>query len=132
MQPITAVVEEAEVYKISQLFNKKPPGLTFNETDALVIKARLQDGRQIGATFYFTLKPDGTFEEEALGRDAVKARRHKLASFLRYYRLADEVDKYKLKERIHELKGRGVEVIPIHGELSIYTPYTPQVTTHDR
>ncbi|TFH53454.1 MAG: hypothetical protein E4G89_00915 [Methanothrix sp.] len=122
MQPITAVVEEAEVYKISQLFPKKPPGLAFNETDALVIKARMQDGRQVGATFYFCLKPDGTFEEEALGRDAVKARRHKLASFLRYYKLAEEVDKYNLKDRIHELKGRGVEVIPIRGELSIYTP----------
>jgi hypothetical protein len=129
MQPITAVVEEAQVYKISQLFHKKPPGLAFNETDAMVIKARMQDGREIGATFYFTLKPDGTFEEEPLGRDAVKARRHKLAAFLRYYRLADEVDKYKLKERIHELKGRSVEVIPIHGELCIYTP---QVTMHDR
>jgi len=69
MQPITAVVEEAEVYKISQLFNRKPPGLAFNDTDALVIKARMQDGRQIGATFYFCMKPDGTFEEEALGRD---------------------------------------------------------------
>ena len=122
MQPITAVVEEAEVYKISQLFPKKPPGLAFNETDALVIKARMQDGRQVGATFYFCLKPDGTFEEEALGRDAVKARRHKLASFLRYYKLADEVDKYNLKERIHELKGGNVEVIPIRGELSIYIP----------
>ncbi|MDD4162287.1 MAG: hypothetical protein PHW87_07380 [Methanothrix sp.] len=122
MQPLTAVVEEAEVYKISDIFNKKPPGLAFNETDALVIKARMQDGRQVGATFYFALKPDGTFEEEALGRDAVKARRHKLASFLRYYRIADEVDKYKLKEGIKEFKGESVEVIPIHGDLSIYIP----------
>jgi hypothetical protein len=122
MQPITAVVEEADVYKISQLFHKKPPGLAFNETDALVIKARLEDGRQVGATFYFSLKPDGTFEEETLGRDAVKARRHKLASFLRYYRLAEEVDKYKLKERIHEFKGESVEIIPVHGELAIYAP----------
>jgi hypothetical protein len=129
MPPLTAVVEEAGVYKISQLFRKKPPGIAFNETDALVIRARMEDGRQIGATFYFTLKPDGTFEEEALGRDAVKARRHRLASFLRYYHLADDVDKYKLKERIHELEGKGVEVIPIDGELSIYTP---QVTAHER
>ncbi len=53
MQPITAVVEEAEVRKISELFHKKPPGLAFNETDALVIRARMEEGRQIGATFYF-------------------------------------------------------------------------------
>lgn len=129
MQIFRAVVEEAEVHKISDLFNRKPPGLGFNETDALVIKARMQDGRQVGATFYFALKPDGTFEEEALGRDAVKARRHMLASFLRYYGLTDDVDKYKLKERIKELNGRMVEVIPTNGLLSIHIP---QVTSHDR
>jgi hypothetical protein len=117
-----AVVEEADVCKISDLFRRKPPGLGFNETDALVIKARLEDGRQIGATFYFCLKPDGTFEEEPMGRNAIKARRHKLASFLRYYGMTDEVDKYILKDRISEFKGGNVEVIPINGELSIYIP----------
>ena len=129
MHSITAVVEEAEIRKISDIFNKKPPGLGFNETDALVIKARMPDGRQVGATFYFSLKPDGTFEEEALGRDAVKARRHRLAAFLRYYGLAKEMDKYKLKEGIKELKGRMVEVIPINGELAIRVS---QEISHDR
>jgi hypothetical protein len=123
METMKAVVEEADVYKISELFRRKPPGLGFNETDALVIKARLEDGRQIGATFYFSLKPDGTFEEEPMGRNAIKARRHKLASFLRYYGMTDEVDKYKLKDRISEFKGGNVEVIPIKGELSIYIPW---------
>jgi hypothetical protein len=122
METLKAVVEEADVCKISELFCRKPPGLGFNETDALVIKARLEDGRQIGATFYFSLKPDGTFEEEPMGRNAIKARRHKLASFLRYYGMTDEVDKYKLKDRISEFKGGNVEVIPIKGELSIYIP----------
>ena len=122
METLNAVVEEADVCKISELFCRKLPGLGFNETDALVIKARLEDGRQIGATFYFSLKPDGTFEEEPMGRNAIKARRHELASFLRYYGMTDEVDKYKLKDRISEFKGGNVEVIPIKGELSIYIP----------
>jgi len=122
METMKAVVEEAEVRKISELFRRKPPGLGFNETDALVIKARLEDGRQIGATFYFSLKPDGTFEEEPMGRDAIKARRHKLASFLRYYGVTDDVDKYKLKDRITEFIGGMVSVVPIKGELSIYIP----------
>ena len=122
METLKAVVEEADVCKISDLFSRKLPGLGFNETDALVIKARLEDGRQIGATFYFSLKPDGTFEEEPMGRNAIKARRHKLASFLRYYGMTDEVDKYKLKDRISEFKGGNVEVISINGELSIYIP----------
>ena len=123
METMNAVVEEADVCKISDLFRRKPPGLGFNETDALVIKARLEDGRQIGATFHFSLKPDGTFEEEPMGRNAIKARRHKLASFLRYYGMTDEVDKYKLKDRISEFKGGNVEVIPIKGEWSIYIPW---------
>lgn len=122
METVKAVVEEAKVHKISEIFRRKPHGLGFNETEALIVKARTADGRQVGATFYFSLKPDGTFEEEAIGRDAVKARRHRLASFLRYYRLADDVNKYKLKDRISELKGWNVEVVPVHGELAIYIP----------
>lgn len=128
MNHLKAVVEEAEVRKISQIFRRKPHGLGFNETDALIVRARTTDGRQVGATFYFSLKPDGTFEEEALGRDAVKARRHRLASFLRYYGLTREVDKYKLKDRISDLKGCNVEVVPVRGELAIFVP---QVISHD-
>jgi hypothetical protein len=122
MDSIKAVVEEAEVHKISDIFRRKPRGLAFNETDALIIRARTMDGRSVGATFFFSLKPDGTFEEEALGRDAVKARRHRLASFLRHYGLTSEVNKYKLKERIGDLKGCNVDVVPVHGELAIFFP----------
>ncbi len=122
MDSIKAVIEEAEVHKISEIFRRKPHGLGFNETDALIVKARTEDGRQVGATFYFSLKPDGTFDEEALGRDAVKARRHRLASFLRYYRLADDVNAYRLKDRIRDLKGWNIKVVPVHGELAIYIP----------
>jgi len=122
MDTVKAVVEEAKVRKISEIFRRKPHGLGFNETDALIVKARTADGRQVEATFYFSLKPDGTFEEKALGRDAVKARRHRLASFLRYYGLTDDVNRYKLKDRISELKGGNIEVIPVRGELAIFVP----------
>ena len=122
MQSMRAVVEEAKVQKISDIFPKKPPGLRFNETDVLVVIAKTNDGKRIGATFYFSLKPDGTFEEEILGKDAAKARRHNLASFLRYYHLTDDINRYKLKERVAELKGREVEVVPVQGKLTIYFP----------
>ncbi len=122
MERIGAVIEKAEIHKISDLFRKKPPGLRFNETDALVISARTEDGKGARATFYFSLKPDGTFEEEILGTSAAKARRHNLAAFLRYYKITEDVNKYKLKERVNELKGRSVEAIPIDGEVAIYFP----------
>jgi hypothetical protein len=122
MERIGAVIEKAEVHKISDLFRKKPPGLRFNETDALVISARTEGGKEARATFYFSLKPDGTFEEDILGASTAKARRHKLAAFLRYYNITADVNKYKLKERVNELKGRNVEAVPIDGEVAIYFP----------
>lgn len=122
MERVGAVIETAEIYKISDLFRRKPPGLRFNETDALVISARTKDGRDARATFYFSLKPDGTFEENILGASAAKARRHKLVAFLKYYKITEDVNKYKLKERVDELKGRSVEAIPIDGKVAIYFP----------
>jgi hypothetical protein len=122
MQSMKAVVEKAEVRKICEVFARKPPGLRFNETDVMVIQAKTNDGMHVEATFYFSLKPDGTFEEEILGKDAAKARRHRLASFLRYYHLTEDVDKYKLKDRIGELEGQVVEIVPVQEKLAIYVP----------
>ena len=122
MDRIEAVIEAAEVRKVGEIFRKKPGGLRFNETEALIVKARTRDGRQVGATFYFSLKPDGTFEDHALGADAAKARRRRLASFLKYYRIAEDVSEYKLKERVNEWKGRIVEAVPSDGKLAIYHP----------
>ncbi len=120
MERINAVIEEAEVCKISDLFCRKPPGLGFNETDALVVTARTEDGQKIQSIFYFSLKPDGTFEENILGRDSAKARRHRLAAFLRYYKIADNISEYKLKDKVDELKGRSVEAIPVSDKMAIY------------
>jgi len=122
MERIRAVIESADVYKISDLFRTKPAGLRFNETDALVVMARLDDGRKFKSIFYFSLKPDGTFEEEILGADAAKFRRHRLASFLRYYKIADDVSVYNLKNRASELKGLNVEVVSRDGDREIYVP----------
>ncbi|GEM_PF-2119812 len=60
-----------------------------------------------------------------MGRDTIKARRHKLASFLRYYGVTEDVDKYKLKDRISEFIGGMVVVVPIKGELSKLSIYIP-------
>jgi hypothetical protein len=122
MPSMKAVVEKAEVRKISEIFSRKPPGLRFNETDAVIIQAKTNDGMHVEATFYFSLKPDGTFEEEILGKDAAKARRHRLASFLRYYHFTEAVTKYNLKDRISDLMGQEVEVVPVQGKLAIFVP----------
>lgn len=122
MEKIRAVIEKAEVRKISDLFRKKPPGLRFNETDALIVLARTGDGRLANATFYLSLKADGTFDEDPMGASVAKARRHKLAAFLRYYGLASDIGNYKLKEKASEMLGRTVEAVSIDGDVTIYVP----------
>ena len=122
MKTVEAVIEDAGIYSISDLFRKKPPGLRFNENDALVLVARTSEGGQATATFYMSLKPDGTFEEETIGTDASKARRHKLAAFLRYYGITEDVSTYNLRDGAFGLKGRTVEVVPTESDMFIYIP----------
>ena len=123
MQRSKAVIEEAGVHKIvGDLFRRKPPGLGFNETDAVVITARTEDGRTLTETFYMCLKPDGTFDEQSMGSDASKARRHRLAKFIRYYEFSEDISIYNLRDRVSEWKGRAVEVLPSEKGEIIYTP----------
>jgi len=111
---VKAVIEDAGVYKIVDLFTRKPSGLKINETDAIVVTAKTEEGdRTVTRTFYFCLKPDGTFYEESIARNGSRARRRRLASFLRHYKLARDVKSYNIKKRIGEWRGVPVEVIPV-------------------
>lgn len=114
MDKVKAVIEDAGVYKISDLFTRKPSGLKINETDAIVVTAKTEGGgRRVTRTFYFCLKPDGTFYEESIARNGSRARRRRLASFLRHYKLARDVKSYNIKKKISEWRGVPVEVIPV-------------------
>jgi len=119
MEKLRAVIEEASLYNIYDLFKRKPSALKFNDTDAVVVKAKTDDGKKITRTFYFCLKPNGTFDVNTISRDSSKARRHRLASFLKYYGLAENVREYNIKERIGEWRGKSIEV---EKEGNIYIP----------
>jgi len=122
MERIDAVIRDAEVHKIYDLFSRKPAGLGFNETEALVVIGRTEDGRLVQDTFYLGLKADGTFDPHPMGRDAVKYRRHRLASFLEYYKMTDDVSNYKLREGLKDWIGKHVEVVQVDEDLAIYVP----------
>jgi len=123
LDKVKAVIEDAGVYKIRDLFTKKPPGLKINETDAIVVIAKAEGGeRVVTRTFYLCLKPDGTFCEESIARNGSRSRRYRLASFLRHYKITRDVKSYNLRERIGEWKGVPVEVVPIEEDGIIYIP----------
>jgi len=121
LEKVSATIQDAKIYKISDLWSRKPRGLKFNDTDALVITLRAQDGSTIKETFYFCLKPDGTFNVNTVSRDS-QARRQRLASFLKHYKITGNVDGYNLKQGIKRWKGIQVATIKVGDSGFIYVP----------
>lgn len=122
LEKVSATIQEAKIYKISDLWSRKPRGLKFNDTDALVITLRAQDGSTIKETFYFCLKPDGTFNVNTVSKDSSRARRQRLASFLKHYKITGNVDEYNLKEGVKKWKGIQVTAIKAGDSSSICVP----------
>jgi len=122
LEKVSATIQDAKIYKISDLWCRKPRGLKFNDTDAVVVTLRAQDGSTIKETFYFCLKPDGTFNAKTVSKDHGGARRRRLASFLKHYKIADNVEEYNLKEGIEQWKGMEVSVSKVGDSGFIYVP----------
>lgn len=119
---IKATIDDAKIYRISKLWRRKPHGLKFNETEAIVVTMRTEDGRTPRETFYLCLKPDGTFNVQTVSKDSGHLRRLRLAKFLKHYHFTDDVKHYNLKQNIGEWKGREVQIIESEGSTQIYVP----------
>ncbi len=122
MEKVNAIIEDAKLCNIYDLWKKKPRGLHFNDTDALIITARMANGKEIKETFYFCLKPDGTFNVDTVGHDGSRARRERLAAFLKHYKFTDDVKGYNIAEEVENWKGKKIEVIPYRGGGYIHIP----------
>lgn len=120
MEKIKAKIEEAKLYKISELFRKKPRGLSIGITDAIVIDVKSEKGKSVKGTLYARLKADGTFTTSVLG--AARLRNEQLASFLKHYKFAEDITEYNIKQEIGNWKGKVVEVVPYKEGGYIYIP----------
>lgn len=118
---MSATIEDVRVCKISKLFRRKPPGLTFADTDAVIVTAKTPDGRIASTTFYVRLKSDGTFSTSAL-RVGGRAKQLRFAKFLRHYKLAKDVERYNVREGAADWKGKKVDVVPYKRGGYIYVP----------
>jgi len=122
LEKISATIEDAKIYKISDLWRRKPRGLKFNDTDALIVTLKTSDGDIIKETFYFCLKPDGTFNVDTVSKDSSHARRLRLARFLKHYKIKDNVREYNLKKEVENLRGKEVTVMKCDSYGFIYVP----------
>lgn len=119
---VEAVIKEAKIRKIVDLWSHKPRGLQFNDTDALIVTAETEAGKTINETFYFCLKPDGTFNIDTVSKDGSHVRRQRLASFLTHYKITDTAKGYNIKEGVEKWKGKKIEIVPYKDEGYIYIP----------
>ncbi|MDI6708651.1 MAG: hypothetical protein QMD21_00670 [Candidatus Thermoplasmatota archaeon] len=119
---VEAVIKEAKIRKIVDLWSHKPRGLQFNDTDALIVTAETEAGKIINETFYFCLKPDGTFNIDTVSKNGSHVRRQRLASFLTHYKITDTPKSYNIKEGVEKWKGKKIEIVPYKDEGYIYIP----------
>jgi len=123
---IKAQIEEAEIYDteiydIYDLFKHKPRGLGFEDTDAIVVTAKTQDGKKIVETFYVCIKPDGTLATNPISSHS-RFRRENLNRFLKHYKITEEIKDYKITEEIEKWKGLKVEVVLYNDKGCIFVP----------
>ena len=122
-EKISAEIENAKIQKVYDLWGRHTPAFRFGDTDAIAITARTEEGKEVNGLFIFSLKPDGTFSVVTPNRVS-RARRKRLARFLKYYHIAENAEKYNLKKGIAEWKGKKVEVAKSNGKYHIFVPET--------
>ncbi|MEW5759638.1 MAG: hypothetical protein AB1779_02600 [Candidatus Thermoplasmatota archaeon] len=121
MEKVAGKIENANVYRISELFRKRPRGVGIGLTDAVVIEAKTEDGREIKETMYCRLKADGTFTTSVIGHN-IRGKQERIANFIKYYKLAENVKGYNIREKISEWKGKEVKIVPYKDGGYIYVP----------
>ena len=110
MERVSAKIEDAKVLKISEMWRRKPPGVAFADTDAVIVTAKTPDGKTITETFYLRLKADGTMSTAAVDKIS-RGKQQRFAKFLERY-ITKEIKGYNVMERVGEWKGKSVEVVP--------------------
>lgn len=101
-------ITSAAIKDIYDVWRRKPIGISWNDTDIIIVKAT--DGNsKIQKTFFTCIKPDGTFSLQTADRNS-KARRMELAHFLVRNKFAkmEDIRSYNLKERVKEWVGKEV------------------------
>jgi len=111
-----ATIINAKIYDVLDLWRRKPRQLAFNDTDVVIITAKTA-GKEIKETFFTCIKPDGTFALKTPNRIS-RARREKLAKFIKYYFKVEDPEEYNLKENIKQWEGKQIEL----EKDSIYIP----------
>lgn len=113
----TATIENVEIKRISYL-PRKPPPVSFHDTEVIIVTAKTAGGKLIKETFYTCIKPDHTVDVQPLGQRA-KSTLQRLYRFVHYYKLTEKLKGYDIVEGVKSWIGKRVETV--YGD-KIYIP----------
>lgn len=103
-----AVIRDVKIYDVLDLWKRKPRGLFFADTDAIVVTAKA-GRKEMKETFFTCIKGDGTFSIKTPNRTS-KMHRQMLADFIKYYFNVENPEEYNLRDGIRDWKGKKVKI----------------------
>ena len=107
-----AIIKDVKLKSIFDLWKKKPQGLSFADTDAIVLTIKANN-KTISETFYCRINANGTLA--TAGANKLSLRRQKmLQAFINKY--ISKEKNYNIRKRINEWKGKNIELIKCKGE----------------
>lgn len=107
-----AIIKDAKLRSIFDVWTRKPQGLSFADTDAIVLTINA-NGKTISETFYCRITANGTLA--TTGANKLSLRRQQiLQAFINKY--ISKEKNYNIRERINEWKGKTIELIKCNGE----------------
>lgn len=104
----SAHIDEVRIERISKM-PRKPPPVSFHDTEVIVVMAKTSKGKIVKETFYTAIKPSGEVDVIPLGQRA-KSTLQRLYRFVKHYKLADKLGDYNIVEGVKAWVGKPVEV----------------------
>jgi len=105
-------------HEITDLWEERPK--LSGDTDVLLVSMKTK-GRKVSEVFPILLRFDGTLEPDAQSRRN-RLRRERFTSFLRHYKLTDDIEDYNVIEEVKKWKGKKVELVTYAGYEQIFIP----------
>ena len=133
LEKIDAVINDIKLYTdtsyfiknfdgchpISDLWTTRPK--LHGDTDVIAVTLKPTKGKPITDIFPIVLRFDGTLEPNAQSKRN-RLRRGRFAGFLKHYKITEEVESYRVPEKMKEWKAKKVKIVTYVDRPQVFVP----------
>lgn len=121
MEKIKAVIKDVKIRKIRELWRKRPTGVDFGDTEAIILTLETDEGKVLQHVFYVRLKANGTFSTSVIFPRS-RAKQMALARFLKYYKITEDIKSYNVLKGVKDWIGKKVDIVSCKKINYLYIP----------